>query len=271
MYPLRIIDSFAARPFSGNPAGVVQTQGHETDAWMLQVASELRHSETAFIGPKKESGHFPLRWFTPVAEVPLCGHATLAAAHALFESGLVAAHQTVHFDTLSGVLTAKNLRQGIELDFPIDPTEPQAVDLEQAKRIGLVQTPIAAARSTRGLRWLILELESPDLVRQARPNVEEFAQMGAPDLILTARNLGGATDIVSRVFAPSVGIPEDPVTGAAHCALADYWKAKLGRTGFQAEQASARGGLLEVEVQGERVLLRGKAITVVQGTLHSEG
>lgn len=271
MYPLQIIDSFTAKPFSGNPAGVVQIQGHETEEWMLKVAAELRHSETAFIGPKKESGHFPLRWFTPVAEVPLCGHATLAAAHALFSTSQVPIDQMIRFDTLSGVLTAKLSPQGIELDFPIDQAQAQAVDLEQAKRIGLSTLPIAAARSTRGLRWLILELEHPDQVRQARPNVEEFSQIGAPDLILTARNHTGNPDIVSRVFAPSVGIPEDPVTGAAHCALADYWRARLGRSSFQAEQASQRSGRLEIEVQGERVLLRGTAVTVIQGTLHNQG
>lgn len=267
MYTLQIIDAFTQRPFSGNPAGVLSIQGHESEAWMLKVAAELKHSETAFIGPKKASGHYPLRWFTPVAEVPLCGHGTLAAAHSLFETKAVSCDQVISFDTLSGVLTAKSTPNGIELDFPIDPAKAQTVDREQAKRIGLTHAPVAAARSTRGLRWQILELEHPDQVRQARPNVEEFAQLGAPDLILTARNPSGEPDIVSRVFAPSVGIPEDPVTGSAHCALADYWQSKLGRTTLQAEQASARGGMLEIEVRGERVLLRGRAVTVIQGSL----
>lgn len=250
-----IIDAFSDAPFRGNPAGVALLDSVAPADWMQRVAAELRHSETAFVGPPSEDGLRALRWFTPVAEVELCGHATLAAAHVLGGNA--------RFESLSGVLSCtKGQDEVIWMDFPAD--KPQPIDLtNEDLRFVAGGTVLAAAR---GRFDLLLELASEKEVRQANVKYEELAQEPYRGLILTAVGKGGV-DVVSRCFYPKVGVPEDPVTGSAHCTLASWWSERLSRDRLVAEQASARGGSVMIEVAGDRVWLGGSCTTVLEGIL----
>jgi PhzF family phenazine biosynthesis protein len=263
LIPLFQVDAFSARPFSGNPAAVCLLDGPAESEWMQSVAAEMNLSETAFVVPHGDA--FGLRWFTPAVEVPLCGHATLASAHILWESGAVDRAADIEFVTASGTLRASLADERIELDFPAlatDPPEPLASELVAA--IGA--TPLEARRVVDRENVLV-ELESEDAVRALDPAFDALrkARVG---VIATARG-DGAYDFVSRYFVPHAGIDEDPVTGSAHCALAPYWAEKLGKTDLSAYQASSRGGELEVCVRGDRVLLRGAAVTVMSGQLNA--
>lgn len=255
MTEIYVVDAFSDAPFRGNPAGVVLLESAVPEAWMQAVAAELRHSETAFVGPLEKNGLRTLRWFTPVAEVELCGHATMASAHVLGVS--------VRFDTLSGVLTCEVGKNGvIWMDFPAD--LPERISLTSLD-LGFVEkcNVVAAAR---GRFDLLLELESEAEVRQAIVKYEALATKPYRGLILTAAGGRGA-DIVSRCFYPRVGVPEDPVTGSAHCTLACWWSRKLSREQLLAEQASTRGGTLKIKLVGDRVRLGGTCRTVIEGTL----
>ncbi|MEV4758036.1 PhzF family phenazine biosynthesis protein [Micromonospora sp. NPDC049559] len=259
---LHVVDAFTDTPFAGNPAGVVLLDGARTDAWMQSVAAELRHSETAFVGPVRPDGTRSLRWFTPVTEVALCGHATLATAHVLAADCV--------FETLSGELRCAVGAGGwIELDFPADPAVP--LDPGPELREALPGADLVAAG--RGVSDVLVQVGSAAQVRQLRPDLAALARVPARGIIVTAAAEatggadGGDSDIVSRCFYPSVGVPEDPVTGSAHCTLASWWSPRLGRDELRAEQASPRGGRLRTRLRGDRVTLAGQAVTVVRGTL----
>ncbi|HEY6066416.1 MAG TPA: PhzF family phenazine biosynthesis protein [Thermoanaerobaculia bacterium] len=260
--PLTItqVDAFTSKPFAGNPAGVCVLPEERDEAWMQDVAKEMNLAETAFLVPRPDG--WGLRWFTPAAEVDLCGHATLASAHVLWETGLVPQTETARFHTKSGLLTAVRRGDWIELDFPATPDE--RVDAPA----GLVESLGASPRYIgRSIFDYLVELGGEDSVRSVRPDFRGLARLGTRGVIVTARSADPAFDFVSRYFAPSYGIDEDPVTGSAHCALAPYWSRQLGKTSFRARQLSARGGELKVELRGDRVGLGGQAVTVLRAEL----
>jgi PhzF family phenazine biosynthesis protein len=257
---IRIIDAFAERPFTGNPAGVCVLERWPDPAWMQHVAAELNLSETAFAHPRPD-GDWSLRWFTPTVEVDLCGHATLATAHALMTDGRVA--DVVRFHTRSGVLSVR-VGEEITLDFPAATTEP-ATNAGLAAALGAEP---AEVHWVGALRELLAVFDDPRTVRELAPDLTAVSRLeGVRGVIVTARSDDRRSDIVSRVFLPSVGIPEDPVTGGAHTALAPFWSRRLGRAELVAYQASARGGLLRLRVRGDRVELTGRAVTVLDGEL----
>jgi PhzF family phenazine biosynthesis protein len=261
--PLFVVDSFASRPFSGNPAAVCVLPAERDAVWMQLVAREMNLSETAFVVGRGE-GEYGLRWFTPAVEVDLCGHATLASAHVLFETKRVDRSRAVRFHTKSGVLVATAEGEGIALDFPAYTPEAGAAPegLEAALRCGR-PTWVGRTRDTA-----FLELASEADLRALAPDFAALARIDARGFIVTARAAGGTPyDFVSRFFAPRMGINEDPVTGAAHCSLATYWSPRLGKTAMTAFQASARGGVVRVRAEGGRTLLGGDAVTVSRGEL----
>jgi PhzF family phenazine biosynthesis protein len=260
--PLTItqVDAFTARPFAGNPAGVCVLPSPREEQWMQNVALEMNLAETSFL--LKQDDGYSLRWFTPVAEVDLCGHGTLAAAHVLWESGQLSPHETARFHSRSGLLTAERRADYIWLDFPATPAEPVPVPPELSAALGV--TPLTVGRSPFDF---VVELESEDAVRAVRPDLRKLAAIPQRGAVVTSRSADPAFDFVSRYFAPAFGIPEDPVTGSTHCALAPFWAAKLGKTSFRARQLSARGGVLHIELVGTRVRLGGQAVTVLRGEL----
>ncbi len=254
------IDAFTAVPFAGNPAAVCLLPGPGDPAWMQSVAQEMNLSETAFLYAQEDG--YSLRWFTPSVEVSLCGHATLASAHALFELELLRPDEQARFSTRSGLLTAERRGTWIEMDFPSRPESPAPCPPGLADALGAA--PLYCGKSRTGY---LLELESEEIVRSLRP---DFARLGAVDahgIIVTSRASTEGYDFVSRFFAPAIGINEDPVTGSAHCCLGPFWGARLGRSELLARQVSSRGGTVRVRLQGERVLIGGQAVTVLQGEL----
>ncbi len=249
---LFVIDAFADRPFVGNPAAVCLLSAPVSDNWMQLVAREMNLSETAFLLPVADG--FSLRWFTPSTEVELCGHATLASAFMLWETGVLAQNEQARFSTKSDWLTCQRVGNLIKMDFPalsVVETPPPPELLQ-----GLGVEPIYVGFA--GWSWLV-EVAAASMVRAARPDFGRLASLG---VILTARADVPEYDFVSRFFAPIAGINEDPVTGSAHCALGPYWQAKLGKSEFTAYQASARGGVVRVGVRGDRVLLGGQAVMI---------
>jgi PhzF family phenazine biosynthesis protein len=237
---------------------------------MAAVAREMNLSETAFVSPRDPAGRpaageFDLRWFTPAVEVALCGHATLASAHVLWETGRVPADRVIRFHTRSGVLTARRDggRDGwIELDLPAKP--PAAADAPSALVDALGVTPVWVGQNRMDY---LLEVESEEAVRQVAPDFRLLKSLPVRGVIVTARSQSPEFDFVSRFFAPGAGIDEDPVTGSAHCCLGPYWQGRLGKADFLARQLSARGGVVRVGCRGERVLLGGQAVTVLTGEL----
>jgi PhzF family phenazine biosynthesis protein len=261
--PLFHVDAFASGPFTGNPAAVCLLDSPADPAWMQAVAAEMNLSETAFLHEldgKGEVGRFELRWFTPTVEVDLCGHATLASAHVLWEAGRLPSEVRAHFETRSGVLTAARAGDDVELDFPADPVTPTDPDPGLLDALGVEDAVASSGR----IGWL-LELADEAAVRAVRP---DFTRLAAFDLaVLTARADAPAYDFVSRCFGPKFGIDEDPVTGSAHCALGPYWAERLADTELTGYQASARGGMVHVRVDGDRTVLGGRAVTVTRGEL----
>jgi PhzF family phenazine biosynthesis protein len=262
--PLFIVDAFTDRAFSGNPAGVVLLPAPAEPGWMQSVAAELRHSETAFL--HTGDGAWALRWFTPAAEVRLCGHATLAAAHVLWSTGEVDAGAAVEFDTASGRLTARRRDGLVELDFPIQPATVAAAPPGLLESVGVEPTAVAS----NGTDWL-LELADEPSVLAVAPDYGGLAGVDARGVMVTAASQRPGVDFVSRWFGPAVGVDEDPVTGSAHCALGPWWAVRLGRDELVGYQASPRGGTVRVRVAGERVRLAGSAVTVVAGQLTASG
>jgi len=254
------VDAFTKRAFAGNPAAVCVLPEPPAEQWIRDVAREMNLSETAFLVPREDGYH--LRWFTPVAEVELCGHATLASAHVLWEDGHVPEGRQARFHTLSGLLTADRRGEWIEMDFP-------AKLAAEAEAPGGLLPALGIARALfvgRNAFDYLIEVESEDAVRKLAPDFTALKKVPARGVMVTARGTG-EFDFVSRFFAPSVGVDEDPVTGSAHAALAPYWGAKLGKRQMTAFQASARGGVVRVTVNGDRVLLGGQAVTVMTGEL----
>lgn len=260
--PLKLVqvDAFADRMFTGNPAAVCLLDAPRDAAWMQAVAMEMALSETAFLEPRGDE--WGLRWFTPAVEVDLCGHATLASAHVLWQDGHLPESATARFHTRSGLLTARREGDWISMDFPAKPSLPAPAPDGLAEALGA--QPVAIVRSHFDY---VVELESEAVVRGLQPDQGRLAGVEARGVIVTARGESGEYDFVSRFFAPRVGVPEDPVTGSAHCALAPYWAGLLGREQMTGYQASARGGVVRVRVDGDRVHLGGQAVTVLRGTL----
>jgi PhzF family phenazine biosynthesis protein len=258
--PLVLVDAFTSAPFGGNPAAICVLSEDRPEAWMQAVAREMNQAETAFLRPRAEG--FSLRWFTPVVEVALCGHATLAAAHALWENAQAEPDHPIRFHTReSGVLTASRRGEWIELDFPATPDT--SVEAPADLIEGLGATPRYVGRSAYDY---LVEFDSEEVVRGLRPDFGRLAKVQARGVIATGPSAGG-DDFVSRFFAPASGIDEDPVTGSAHCCLGPFWSHRLGKTNLVARQISARGGFLRVHVDGERVRLEGQALTVMRGEL----
>jgi PhzF family phenazine biosynthesis protein len=254
------VDAFTAEPFAGNPAAVCVLPEPREPAWMQKVALEMNLAETAFL--VKEQEGYGLRWFTPAAEVELCGHATLASAHVLWESGQLASSETARFRTRSGILTAEKRGDWIWLDFPSTPADPIPTPPELTEALGV--RPLFVGRSPFDF---LVELENEAAVRAVRPDFRKLGAIPGRGAVVTSRAADPEYDFVSRYFAPGFGIDEDPVTGSTHCCLAPFWSERLGKTSFRARQLSARGGVLHVELRGERVRLGGQAVTVLRGEL----
>jgi len=259
--PLYTVDAFTGEPFAGNPAGVCLLEGERDADWMQSVAREMNLSETAFLVPHAGDG-FDLRWFTPAVEVALCGHATLASAHVLWQSDVIAADAQPRFHTRSGVLTASRHGAWIELDFPGKPVEDAKAPNGLLSALG-----VRASYVGRNAFDYLVEVGDESDVRAVEPDFAKLATIEARGVIVTSRSAKDGADFVSRFFAPRAGVQEDPVTGSAHCALAPYWGGKLGRTAMVGRQLSARGGVVKVRVAGDRVILGGQAVTVLRGVL----
>jgi predicted PhzF superfamily epimerase YddE/YHI9 len=255
------VDAFADGVFGGNPAAVCLLAGPAEARWMQSVAAEMNLSETAFIEPR--AAGYGLRWFTPVAEVALCGHATLASAHILYETGLAAPAEPVRFETASGLLTADRDDGLLVLDFPARPAVPAPPAPGLLAALGGA-SPVWTGRAADDI---MVVLASQDEVTGLRPDTAALSQLTTRGVIVTAPASRPGADFVSRFFAPAVGIAEDPVTGSAHCTLAPYWADRLGRAELTGYQASARGGTIRVRARGDRVLLAGRAVTVFSGQL----
>jgi PhzF family phenazine biosynthesis protein len=255
------IDAFTDTPFCGNPAAVCLLDGERASEWMQNVASEMNLSETAFL--LRQSDGWSLRWFTPTVEVDLCGHATLASAHALWEERLLGPSETARFHTRSGLLTADQREGWIELNFPTTREQPCAAPAALLEALG-VRTPRYVGRNKFDY---IVELRSEEEVRALRPDHAALRTIPVRGVIVTSRAPNGEYDFVSRFFAPGSGIDEDPVTGSAHCCLAPFWAERLQKSDFVAYQASRRGGMLRVRLEGDRVKLAGHAVTVLRGEL----
>jgi len=254
------VDAFAERPFTGNPAAVCVLPAPRDEGWMQSVAMEMNLSETAFLHPEEDG--WRLRWFTPAAEVALCGHATLASAHVLWEHGALGAGDEARFHTKSGLLTCRRDADLIWMDFPAKPVQPSEPIDGLAEALGV--TPVHVGRSHFDV---LVEVASEAEVRTLSPDIGALRRVQARGVIVTAKAEGGAYDFVSRFFAPAVGVDEDPVTGSAHCVLAPYWAGKLGRAELAGYQASRRGGTVRVRLAGDRVHLGGRAVTILRGEL----
>jgi PhzF family phenazine biosynthesis protein len=257
--PIFQVDAFTDRPFAGNPAAVCVLSGPRDDAWLQAVAGEMNLAETAFL--MKEADGFQLRWFTPKLEVALCGHATLASAHVLWQEGHAEREETIRFRTLSGVLTASQKGEEIELDFPLEPDEPIEPPANLGKALGVPLKYVGKNRFD-----FLVEVDSTATVRNMTPDFRLLGTITSRGVIVTAL-YDWPYDFVSRFFAPAAGIDEDPVTGSAHCCLGAYWRRQLGKSDFLAFQASARGGVVRVRVDEKRAYLGGKAVTVLKGEL----
>jgi PhzF family phenazine biosynthesis protein len=260
-FPIAWVDAFSSVAFAGNPAAVCMLEEPVDDARMQSLAFELGIAETAFVTPAGEPGVFGLRWFSPSVEIDLCGHATLAAAHALREAGTVDGTGPLTFHTRSGPLSAAFEGDRIELDFPADPIEPSALP----EALG-GEWDGAVVETGRTAFFCFVALSSAEAVRTYEPDLDAVAATGAKALLLTATGSGDA-DYVLRVFGPNVGIPEDPATGSAQCSAGPYWSERLGRAGetLVARQLSPRGAVLYVRDEGERVRIAGHATTVLRG------
>jgi len=258
--PLYQVDAFTDRPFAGNPAAVCLGEAHHDAAWMQDVAAEMNLSETAFVVTRDDG--FDLQWFTPTTEVDLCGHATLAAAHVLWEQGRLSPDIEARFHTrVSGILTARLIDGWIELNFPSHPPKQARAPADLLEGLGVKPVWVG-----RGGQNYLAEVDSPETLRGLQPDFARFAGLEA-GVIATSRSDDPRYDFISRYFATAFGIDEDPATGSAHCCLGPYWQGKLGTNEFTAFQASSRGGVLKVAVDGHRTRIAGQAVTVVRGTL----
>jgi PhzF family phenazine biosynthesis protein len=254
------VDSFTDKPFSGNPAAVCILDELQDDGWMQNVAREMNLSETAFL--HKQAEGYDLRWFTPTVEVALCGHATLASAHILWEIGLLEADEQAIFQTLSGPLMADQKGTWIEMNFPAKLEE------EAKAPAGLIEALGVAVKYVGKNQFdYLVEVESEDVVRSIKPDFGLLMSVNARGIMVTSLADSDEYDFVSRFFAPNAGVNEDPVTGSAHCCLSPFWSKRLGKDDLVGYQASARGGIVKVRYAGDRVFLGGQAVTVLRGEL----
>ena len=257
------VDAFTNRPFAGNPAAVCILPKAADPTWMLNIAREMNLAETAFLVPQRDG--YDLRWFTPAVEVDLCGHATLASAHVLWEDGHLEPDSQARFHTKSGLLTADRRDSWIELDFPSTP----AAAVPPPPPGGLIEALHAEPKFIGRSKFdYLVELDGETTVRKLDPDLSALGRIQARGVIVTSRANGTSPyDFVSRFFAPQSGVPEDPVTGSAHCALAPYWSAKLAKQVLLAYQASPRSGELRLRLDGDRVRIGGQAVTVLRAEL----
>ncbi len=256
------VDAFTDTPFRGNPAAVCVLPEPRDEGWMQAVAREMNLSETAFL--LRQADGFGLRWFTPTVEVPLCGHATLASAHVLWEDGHLARDRQARFHTQSGLLTADRDGEWIELDFPLKPATPAPAPPGLAGALGAEPAYVGKNQ----LDYLV-EVDSEATVRTLTPDHAALARLPVRGVMVTSRAATHGFDFVSRFFAPGSGIAEDPATGSSHCALGPYWAPKLGKTELLAYQASPRGGVIRLRLGVDRVKIGGQAVTVFRGELLS--
>lgn len=259
--PIMTIDAFTNTPFSGNPAAVCVLDAHGDADWMQNLAAEINLSETAFL--HKRADGYDLRWFTPAVEVDLCGHATLASAHALWELGLLKANEQAQFHTRSGLLTADRRDGWITLNFPVEPALPEPNppgDLIEA----FDAQSVFVGRNR--LDYLV-QFSDAATVRALAPDFARLSTLGVRGVMVTAQSDRSDCDFVSRYFAPGAGIDEDPVTGSAHCCLGPYWAERLGKVDLVAHQVSKRGGQLRLRIADDRIFISGQAVTVLKGEL----
>lgn len=252
------VDAFTDRAFGGNPAAVCWLDREADQGWMQSVAAEMNLSETAFV--RRLSDGLELRWFTPTVEVDLCGHATLATARAIWTEGLVAPDQPLRFHTRSGVLTCRLSGDIIELDFPATPPTEITPSTLLLEALNVMPAFVGTSRF-----YQLVVVDSAEIVRRVQPDFRKLAQVPTLGVIVTAASDDDRFDFVSRFFAPALGVDEDPVCGSAHCCLAPFWGARLGKTNLMAYQASARGGILRLRIDGDRVILGGQAVIVWRG------
>lgn len=264
------VDAFTSEPFAGNPAAVCVLREPARDDWMQKVAREMNLSETAFLVERPDG--YDLRWFTPTVEVDLCGHATLASAHVLWQESLLPKDQAARFHTRSGVLGARRDGSWIELDFPAEAARageaapagsPAYAEILSALRVADVRSV------ARNRLDVLVELDSEEAVRSLRPDIAAIEAIDSRGVIVTAVSATPERDFVSRYFAPNAGVPEDPVTGSTHCFLGPWWMERLGKDELIGDQVSIRGGRLRVRPRGERVLLAGQAVMVLRGELYA--
>ncbi|MCA8993832.1 MAG: PhzF family phenazine biosynthesis protein [Planctomycetaceae bacterium] len=259
--PIYQVDAFANRPFRGNPAAICLLAEEADPDWMQDVAAEMNLAETAFVRPLQNG--FELRWFTPIFEVDLCGHATLAAAHVLWTESIVDLEATITFHTRSGPLTCRRDGRLIELDFPATPPEPVDAAHELLAALGISE----ASYIGRSPFDKVVVVDSEELVRSLEPDFARLAEFPMRGVIVSAALENSEFDFISRFFAPAAGVNEDPVTGSAHCCLGPYWAQILGKSDMLAFQASKRGGVVQVRVRDDRILLGGEAVTIMKGEL----
>lgn len=257
---LFVADAFAEGPFSGNPAAVCLLDRAVTDEWRQNLAMEMNLSETAF--PERNGARWKLRWFTPALEVDLCGHATLATAHILFEKGLAAEDAPLEFETRSGLLRVTRRGELLEMDFPALPAQPSAAPPGLLEALGC-----EALHVMQNTMDILVEVRDAATLRALNPDMQGLRQLAARGIIVTAASDMPGYDFISRFFAPAAGVDEDPVTGSAHCCLAPYWGQRLGAFEMSAWQASKRGGAVYLHWAGDRVMLAGRALTVWEGRL----
>lgn len=259
---LRIVqvDAFTAKPFAGNPAAVCVLAHAADRRWMQHVAREMNLAETAFLFRQDDAWN--LRWFTPTVEVDLCGHATLASAHVLWQDGHLPSGAQARFDTLSGRLTADRRGEWIEMDFPVQMAQPATPPDGLLDALGVVGKYVGKSRTD-----YLVEVEDETQVRALQPDFRRLRPLPMRGVIVTSRASTDGFDFVSRFFAPGAGVDEDPVTGSTHCCLAPYWGAQLGKVEMVGYQASPRGGVVAVRTAGDRVILGGQAVTVLHGEL----
>ena len=261
MLAITQVDAFTDRPFAGNPAAVCILPVARDEAWMQAVAREMNLSETAFLVANADG--YDLRWFTPTVEVDLCGHATLAAAHVLWETGALAPDAEARFQSKSGLLTARSEGGWIYLDFPATPELPTEAPPALLQALGV--KPVYTGKSS--INDYLVEVESEVIVRALKPDLGLLATVPSRGVMVTSRSSSPDYDFVSRFFGPAAGVDEDPVTGSAHCCLGPFWQQRLGKDELLAYQASARGGTVRVRPRGERVHLGGQAVTVMRAQL----
>jgi len=262
--PLFHVDAFTDKPFAGNPAAVCLLSEDRDDRWMQAVAAEMNLSETAFLVQNTDG--FDLRWFTPKAEVDLCGHATLASAHVLWQQNLANSTDVIRFSTKSGILKAVRMGDAIELDFPLEPDEPADPPANLLPALGVSARYVGKNRLD-----YVVEVESEQVLRLVAPDFKLLGTIPCRGVIVTSRSADPQFDFVSRAFFPRLGVDEDPVCGSAHCCLGPFWQQRMGKNEFVAYQASARGGVVKVRAAKDRAFLSGKAVIVARGELVVEG